>query len=95
MLTLVSLRLSGEEVLLFASLSPVLLSVPLFRRVFARHPSFLRALMLCGMAGHKIDDLGQNRLRLNAFAVGVGCLHYAAEWHGSGGDEERILYKVS
>ncbi|KAK4053362.1 Protein cwh43 [Microbotryomycetes sp. JL221] len=90
-----NMGLSGDEVLLFTCLSPVLLSVPLVRKVAIRGSSILQALMLMGMAAYRIDDLGHQRLRLNAAAVGFGCIHYAAHWWSMRGDPSRLQDHVA
>ncbi|KAM0787197.1 hypothetical protein ACM66B_006439 [Microbotryomycetes sp. NB124-2] len=90
-----NMGLSGDEVLLFASLSPVLLVVPPIRRFASGVPSVLRAVMLLGIAAHQVDDLGPKRLKLNAAAVGFGCLHYAAQWSSAAQTLEQVHARVS
>lgn len=75
-----SRSLSGEEVLLLASLSPVLLSIGRIRGYVLSHPLVLQLLILGGNAAYKIDDEGAVRLRVVALAVGAGCLHHTARW---------------
>ncbi|ORY43259.1 Frag1/DRAM/Sfk1 family-domain-containing protein [Leucosporidium creatinivorum] len=75
-----SMGLSGEEVLLFSSLSPALLSSRRIREFVLAQPFLLQLLIFGGNAAYKIDDEGAVRLRVVAFAVGAGCLHHAARW---------------
>jgi hypothetical protein len=72
--------LSGEEVLLFSSLSPALLSICRIRSFVLEHAFLLQLTTFGGNAAYKIDDEGAVRLRVVAFAVGAGCLHHSARW---------------
>ncbi|KAK4048885.1 Protein cwh43 [Microbotryomycetes sp. JL201] len=90
-----NMGLSGDEILLFASLAPVLLAIPSVRRFASFAPSVLRAMMLLGMAAHRVDDLGPTRLKMNAAAVGFGCLHYAAQWSAAANHGARVQSSVS
>lgn len=72
--------LSGEEVLLFASLSPALLSIARVRSYVLDHPFIMQLLIFAGNAAYTIDDQGAVRLRVVAGAVGAGCLWWTARW---------------
>ncbi|SCV73348.1 BQ2448_7274 [Microbotryum intermedium] len=75
-----SMGLSGEEVLLFVSLSPVFLSIRRLRELVLGNQTLVHLVTLIGLAAYQIDDDGAVRLRVLAFAVGVGSLLYTAKW---------------
>ena len=75
-----SMGLSGEEVLLFMCLSPILLGIKRIRHFVLDHTLLMQALVFAGNLAYKIDDEGAVRLRVVASAVGAGCLFHSARW---------------
>ncbi|SDA02991.1 BZ3500_MvSof-1268-A1-R1_Chr11-1g03251 [Microbotryum saponariae] len=89
-----SMGLSGEEVLLFVSLSPALLSIRRLRELVVGHQTLFHLVTLIGLAAYQIDDEGEVRLRVLAFAVGVGCLLYPANWWEARAHKAELQYRT-
>lgn len=75
------LRLSGWEVLIFATLSPALLGSRHVRAFVTAHPHLFRFFTLAGLAAFKIDDEGLARLQVVAFAIAMSTLQHVARWY--------------
>lgn len=74
--------LNGQEVLIFATASPILLAIPALRRVCVRHFPILQLLSLVGIASFTIRAVHLRETRTQVIALGVGLqsLAYAAKW---------------
>ncbi|KAL8286946.1 hypothetical protein RQP46_003952 [Phenoliferia psychrophenolica] len=75
-----SMGLSGDEVLLFCTLSPVFLLSSNVQNFVIRHPALIALVELGGVAAYKIDDEGEQRLRTLGFVLAVGVLGWTAKW---------------
>ncbi|GAA6050383.1 hypothetical protein JCM3770_004011 [Rhodotorula araucariae] len=74
-----AMGLSGDEVLLFCILSPILLALPPLRRAFA-HPALAHFGLLVGLAMRWVDDDGTWRLRGTAAGLGLATCGFVARW---------------
>ncbi|GAA5847258.1 hypothetical protein JCM9279_006160 [Rhodotorula babjevae] len=74
-----AMGLSGDEVLLFAILSPVVLAVPALRRAFA-HPALAHLGLVGGLATRWLDGDGTARLRGTALALGLALCGRVSGW---------------
>ncbi|GAA5895793.1 hypothetical protein JCM8208_005089 [Rhodotorula glutinis] len=74
-----SMGLSGNEVLLFAILSPILLALPTLRRAFAR-PALAHLGLLVGLATRWLDGAGIARLRGTALGLGLAVCGTVGGW---------------
>ncbi|BGP42687.1 Protein cwh43 [Rhodotorula kratochvilovae] len=74
-----AMGLSGDEVLLFCILSPILLALPPLRRAFA-HPALAHVGLLAGLAMRWVDDDGKWRLRGTAAGLALATCGIVARW---------------
>ena len=87
------LGLSGQELALLSSLSPLLLGIPPFKGwAYAKEGrTVLHVLTLVGLAAY-LSPSPIARLLLASFANSAASLNAAAEWFG--GDDEGFAYRT-
>jgi len=86
--------ISGYEVAILASVSPMLLGISPLRRLFTRNSTLLFASTVIGLLAYKVVD---KKLRLGAVSLAVwqGCLAWATVWHGSRNDAVALEGRIS
>ncbi|KAM0752819.1 hypothetical protein T439DRAFT_323432 [Meredithblackwellia eburnea MCA 4105] len=82
-----SMGLSGDEVLLFCTLTPILLLSNRVQKFVAAHPVLIACVELVGILIYRIDDEGQGRLRTLGFALGIQTLGWSAKWRDAAKSE--------
>ena len=87
-------RLSGWEVLIFATLSPALLASRHVRGFVTSHPNLFRFFTLAGLAAFKIDDEGLARLQVVAFAIAMSMIQHVARWYEARQQPELLEERV-
>ncbi|GAA5853850.1 hypothetical protein JCM8547_007472 [Rhodosporidiobolus lusitaniae] len=92
-----AMGMSGDEVLLLCTLSPILLSIPPFLPLFA-HPAMGNLGLLVGLAARYAEDNegdGMRRLRVTAAGLGLATLGQVAGWWRVKGEKGRVEAKAS
>lgn len=84
-----AMGLSGDEVLLFCVLSPLVLALPPLRRALA-HPALGNVGLLAGLAVRWVDDDGKGRLRGLAAGLGMALCGRVAAWWDVRGDSAKL-----
>ncbi len=87
------LGLSGQELALLSSVSPLFLGIPPFKEwAYSREGrTVLHVLTLVGLASY-LSSSPMSRLLLVSFANSAASINAAAEWFG--GDDEGFAYRI-
>jgi hypothetical protein len=75
-----AMGLSGDEVLLFCTLSPILLIGAPVRRLLVRYPAIHNLATVVGILAYRIDDEGEKRLRTLAASIAISTMGMSAGW---------------
>ena len=86
--------ISGFEVAIMVTVSPVLLGIPSVRRLITRNLSFVQATTVVGLLSYLIKS-PENRLGAVSFAVCQGCLGWTAAWSAARGNPTKLEAKIS
>lgn len=82
--------ISGYEVLVMSTVSPVLLGIPPLRKLVVNNLRWIHLSSLVGLLAWLVPDPA-NRLFTVAFAVWMACLAWTATWYTKQDIEARIL----
>jgi hypothetical protein len=85
--------ISGYEVLVMSSVSPLLLSIPVLRAVVIKNFRWVHMSSLVGLLAWLVKDPA-NRLFTVGFAVWMSCMAWSATWYAERGNSGRLSAKI-
>ncbi|KAK2873430.1 hypothetical protein FQN49_002388 [Arthroderma sp. PD_2] len=88
-----NMGLSGFEVIVMVSISPLLLAFPGFRSFAVRNVRLFHLLSLTGLLAYLVH-YPPYRLFMVGFSVGMGCLTWTATWYGERSQPARLETRV-
>lgn len=85
--------LSGYEIMVMSTVSPLLLGVPIFRFTVIQNLRWIHLSSLVGLLAWLVKD-PTNRLMVVGFAVSMSCLAWSATWYAERGQSMRLNTKI-
>jgi hypothetical protein len=85
--------ISGYEVMVMATVSPVFLALPLMRSAVISNIRWVQLSSLAGLVAWLVIDPA-NRLFTVGFGVGMGCLAWAATFYAERGNSQRLQARI-
>ncbi|KAF7505987.1 hypothetical protein GJ744_012334 [Endocarpon pusillum] len=85
--------ISGYEVMVMSTVSPLLLGIPFLRSVFVNNVRWVHMSSLVGLLAWQVKDPA-NRLFTVGFAVWMTCLAWSATWYAERGQPERLKARI-
>jgi hypothetical protein len=86
--------ISGYEVMVMSTVSPLLLGIRPIRSLVVRNLRVFHFLSLAGLLAYQVKDPA-NRLFTVGFAVWMSCLSWAATWYSEAAQPGRLESKIS
>ncbi|KIV96631.1 hypothetical protein PV10_00470 [Exophiala mesophila] len=85
--------ISGYEVMIMTTLSPILLAVPFLRSAIIQNIRWVHLSSLAGLLAWNVKNQA-NRLFTVGFAVGAGCLTWSALWYAERRNTPRLQARI-
>ncbi|EXJ85780.1 hypothetical protein A1O1_06148 [Capronia coronata CBS 617.96] len=85
--------ISGYEVMVMSTISPLFLGIPFIRSLTIRNLRWAHMSSLVGLLAWLVKDPA-NRLFTVGFAVWMGCLAWSAEWYAERRDSARLQSRI-
>jgi hypothetical protein len=85
--------LSGHEVIVMSSISPLLLGIPSMRRMVIQNVRWVHLSSLVGLLAWLVTD-PTNRLFTVGFAVSMSCMAWSATWYAERGHAGRLNARI-
>lgn len=85
--------ISGYEVMVMSTISPLMLGVPFIRSLVIRNIRWVHLSSLVGLLAWLVKDPA-NRLFTVGFAVWMGCLAWSAEWYAERRNSTRLQTRI-
>jgi hypothetical protein len=85
--------ISGYEVMVMSSVSPLLLGIPVLRSVVIKNLRWVHMSSLVGLLAWLVKDPA-NRLFTVGFAVWMSCMAWSATWYAERGHSGRLNVKI-
>ncbi|RKF53841.1 Protein cwh43 [Erysiphe neolycopersici] len=86
--------ISGYEVMVMSTISPLLLGIPILRSLIVNNLRFCHFLALSGLVAYKFTS-PVNRLFTISFSVWMLCLTWAASWYSNRGQPAQLESKIT
>ncbi|KAL2415836.1 Protein CWH43 [Exophiala dermatitidis] len=85
--------ISGYEVMVMSTISPLMLGVPFIRSLTIKYLRWVHLSSLVGLLAWLVKDPA-NRLFTVGFAVWMGCLAWSAEWYAERRNSARLQSRI-
>ncbi|POS87750.1 calcofluor white hypersensitive protein-like protein, partial [Erysiphe pulchra] len=86
--------ISGYEVMVMSTISPLLLGIPILRSLIVNNLRFCHFLALSGLLAYQVTS-PVNRLFTISFSVWMLCLTWAASWYSNRGQPAQLESKIT
>lgn len=86
--------ISGYEVMVMSTISPILLGIPVFRSLVLKNLRYCHLLALSGLMAYQVKSPA-NRLFTIGFSVSMLCLSWSATWYSKRGQPAQLKIKIT